>query len=239
MKKISEKSHAKDMPAYVRNSVAAVAKSGQLSKLSPILYWPMELRRLRVSENWHLLTDIAREIYTKAYHLSVEKQATHSCFAEYDAEDGIWKPRGTMSYDSEQRMFYNKKLYADLVRQLKQIGFIDMRRYAEIGTESRLPLMPNLESRHTEYLYQERFSAISEMAELQPFSPPKFLADLGIKKKKYQRIVLYVEQNAFIRENFEQILQTTDWLDWAGRSLEYQEHASELSFEWAVKFGLL
>ncbi len=225
------------LPSEAKASVLNVVQSGQLSRLSPIMWTTLELRRQKVSTNFHLLTDVARQIWTTAYYTSIDQDGHYSVFAKYDPNTQEWIPDGTMKM-SEQGMFYNRMLCADLVRTLKELGFLDVIKRPDVKYEYELPLSYAPGNVKQDFIYEQKFDAIQQLVDISPLVVPLFLKPYRIGKQKYARIVQYVHQCLFIKTHWDDILEQTNWQQWAVVSDEYKEHAGDMSVEFRRIIGL-
>jgi hypothetical protein len=227
------------LSSRAKQSVQSVVQAGQLSKLTPVMYIVLKLRGDDVSTNLHLLTDVARNILTAAYYHSIKKKGTQSPFAHYNQQEEEWEPVGTMKWEEEQGLLYNRMLCADMVRQLKTFGFIDVTKRKIVRRDYRLPLMPAHGHTNFSFSWQQKFHAVQELAEVSPFKVPGFLKGLGIGERKYETMLRYVAQEQYIEQYWDELLDQADWQTWASVSDEYTEHGADLSFEFMQRIGLL
>lgn len=236
--RITRKNIVGPLPQHARQSIVNVVQSGQLMRLTPVMWATLELKQRGVSDNLHVTTDIARQLFTSAYRLSIRDEGSHSLFARYNREEESWEPIGTMEM-SDQQMFYNPMLCGDMVRQCKQLGFIDVSERHLVKRDCLLPLMRSGKQASAPLAYQDKFNALRLLAEHSPFTVPTFLKSYGIGPKKYARAVRYAFQGWYLEDNWDMIIDATDWIHFSSVSNELDEHRGEVASWFYKRIGLL
>lgn len=220
----------------MKRDLHVICQAGQLTKLTPILWVVMELKKRGVSKHFYLLTEVGRALWTNAYKTSIKKSGIQNPFAWYDGKTHEWKPYvGQIGYNDEQEMFYGPQLWADLVRQMKRLGFISVLAYPSLP-ESQCPLALSEKDRNV-FLYEDRYNRIEKLTKEYPFRPPDFMRKMRIGQKSYEKILRYAEQIAFIRDSWDELIDMINWSFLLDRSETVQKFWPYFSEEWKEIIG--